>query len=60
MVFGVDLVKKTNSNSKGKQKRYDPDVIIPPTMEVSRVDSIGCFTMKFSQRMDVSKLISQN
>ena len=60
IVCGVDLVKKTNSNSKGKQKRYDPDVINPPTMEVSRVDSKGCFTIKFSERMDVSKLISQN
>ncbi len=60
MVCGVDLVRKTNSNSRDKPKRYDPDVKIPPTMEVSRVDSKGCFTMKFSERMDVSKLVSQN
>ena len=60
MVCGVDLVKKTNANSRGKPKRYDPDVKIPPTMEVSRVDSKGFFTMKFSERMDVSKLINQN
>jgi hypothetical protein len=39
MVCGVDLVKKTNSNSRSKPKSYDPDVKIPPTMEVSRVDS---------------------
>ena len=60
MVCGVDLVKKTNTNTGGKTKKYDPDVKIPPTMQVSKVDSEGCFTMKFSERMDVSKLINQN
>ena len=57
MVCGVDLVRKNNTNPK---TTHDPNVIIPPTMKISKVDSEGYFTMKFDQLMDVSKLIRQN
>ena len=46
MVCGIDLVKKEpTTKTKGP---YDLDKMIPPTMEISKVDSKGCFTMKFS------------
>ena len=55
MVCGVDLVKKKKANSS--PKTLYP--IVAPTMQVSKIDSKGFFTLKFSESMNFSSLISE-
>ncbi len=56
MVCGIDLVKKEKNKLT---KKYDPNEIISPKLEISGVDSKGFFTMTFSQRMNFSSLINE-
>jgi hypothetical protein len=54
-VCGVDLVKKTKTS--GELTISNP--IVVPTMEISRIDSKGFFTLIFSEPMNVSSLINE-
>jgi hypothetical protein len=53
MECGVDLVKKTKTSGEPKTS----NLIIVPTMEISRIDSKGFFTMLYSEPMNFSSLI---